>query len=34
VDAEPGNYVAHYGKLGKLEFKITGDVHAPPEPKP
>jgi 2-keto-4-pentenoate hydratase len=34
VDAEPGNYVAHYGKLGELKFKISGDVHAPPEPKP
>jgi 2-keto-4-pentenoate hydratase len=34
VDAEPGTYVAHYGKLGELQFKITGAVHAPREPKP
>ncbi len=28
VDAEPGNYVAHYGRLGELKFTIDGDPHA------
>ena len=28
VDAKPGEYVARYGALGELKFKIDGDPHA------
>ncbi len=33
VDAEPGTYVAHYGPLGELEFRIEGNSDALQAPR-